>query len=235
MRRYHFPCRFVLFLLGLAYLGQQKHVSLVLGWTTNNIPVLGRIRKDYLALTRRVTARHILLPPNARELALALKQRIRQQCLQENDNDDNDKNAYPFVVDVFAKAAEKYSRDDTTNFRGGLLGELVPQGYCRDAVLDRACFTVRLGEIEGPIETDYGYHLLLVEERTNCPKLDGENTKLVPCEKHGLGEVIPSPQVGQVDFDTMLRDQVLFWVGACFAGGLVAEVAANLGNTLTGT
>jgi hypothetical protein len=32
------------------------------------------------------------------------------------------------VIDAFEEAAKKYSRDESTNFRGGLIGELVPQG-----------------------------------------------------------------------------------------------------------
>mmetsp|Transcript_5809 Transcript_5809/g.11359 ORF Transcript_5809/g.11359 Transcript_5809/m.11359 type:complete len:217 (-) Transcript_5809:20-670(-) len=191
------------------------------------VPGVERVQNDFLALTRRVTARHILLPPN-REVALALKAKIRQQCTEIRPETGQ----YPYVVDIFAKAAEKYSRDETTNHRGGLLGEMVPQGFCRDPVLDRACFEVTMGEIQGPIETDYGYHLLLVEERTNCPKLDGPNTKLVPCEKHGLGKVVPSQQEGKIDFSKLLWDQVVFWLAACVAGGVVAELSASLGNSL---
>ena len=191
---------------------------------------LDRVQKDFAALTRRVTARHILLPPNGQEVALALKQKIRQQCCEVRPETGN----YPYIVDVFAKVAAKYSRDDTTNQRGGLLGELVPQGYCRDPVLDRACFEVPIGEIQGPIQSNCGWHLVLIEERTNCPKLDGPNTKLVPCARHGLGTVVPSAQEGQVDMTTLLKDQALFWLGACLAGGVVAEVAASLGNSLTG-
>ena len=45
---------------------------------------------------------------------------------------------------------------------------LVPQGYCRAKELDRACFEV----------SDYGFHLLLVVERTNCRQIDGGCTKI---------------------------------------------------------
>ena len=182
---------------------------------------LDKVQKDLNALTRRVTTRHILLPPND-EVALALKQKIRTQS-KENDR---------FVVDVFEEAAKKYSQDDTTNYRGGLLGELVPQGFCRSVELDRACFEVRLGVIEGPIETDYGYHLLLVSERTNCPKLDGRNTKLVRGNKSGLGTLVESEQVGKVNIAKFAVDQVTFWLVACVAGGIVAELAAQVGTNL---
>ena len=198
---------------------------------------LDRVRHDFLALTRRVTARHILLP--SEQVAVALRQRMRQVCLEEqrrqlSQDDDNDgKSHYPFVGDVFASAARKYSRDIRTAPNGGLVGELVAQGHGRcPAVLDQACFSVPVGEIVGPIASSEGWHLLLVYERTNCPQLDGRHTKLVPCNHHGLGQVIPSPrQEGQVDVTTLVRDQALFWVGTLVAGGLVAELSANLANS----
>jgi peptidyl-prolyl cis-trans isomerase C len=183
-----------------------------------------RVKNDLLALTRRVTARHILLPPN-REVALTLKQKIRTQCMESNR----------FIVDVFEEAARKYSQDEATSSRGGLIGELVPQGFCRSPELDRACFEVTLGEIEGPIETSYGYHLLLVSERTNCPKLDGPKTKLVPGGSiHGgvFGTLIESDQAGKVNVAKFVVDQISFWLAAFVAGGMLAEIAAQIGSSL---
>ena len=75
-----------------------------------------KVQKDYASLTRRVTARHILVSDE--KIAQVLKQKIRNECIEKE----------LFVIDTFEEAAKKYSRDDTTNFRGGLLGELVPQG-----------------------------------------------------------------------------------------------------------
>ena len=178
-------------------------------------PMADRVRNDFLALTRRVTARHILLPKNE-DVALALKQKIRTKVKEGI-----------FVIDAFEQAAMKFSRDDTTNYRGGLLGELVPQGYCRSPELDAACFRVRLGQIEGPIESTFGYHLLLVSERTNCPKLDGTYTKLVP-GKGGQGELVRSKQVGRVDVTEMVKDQTMFLASIFVAGGILAEVVASL-------
>ena len=182
---------------------------------------LDKIQNDFNALTRRVSARHILLPPNT-DVALALKQRIRTQSSESGQ----------FVLDVFEEAAKKYSRDETTNFRGGLLGELVPQGYCQNAELDRACFEVRLGEIEGPIKTKSGYHLLLVSERTNCPKLDGVKTKLVSDGKSWRGELVESEQVGKVNLAEFAKEQLRFWLIASVVGGIVAELAVQVARIL---
>ena len=131
--------------------------------------IMKKIVNDYQALTRRVTAYHILLPPNSEDACLELKRNMLKRVEQEGQ----------FLVDVMEDAAKKFSRDDTTNQRGGLLGELLPQGACPSAILDRACFEVPLGSLQGPITSEFGIHILLVTERTNCPKLDGTKTKLV--------------------------------------------------------
>lgn len=176
-----------------------------------------KVQKDLAALTRRVTARHILVANE--EIALALKRKIRDECA--------DKELY--VVDVFEQAAQKYSQDETTNQRGGLLGELVPQGYCRSPQLDQYCFQVPLGSLEGPLESEYGYHLVLVTERTNCPKLDGSQTKLIQTASGDVfGTLVASQQVGQVNISELLVNQAGFWFLTLLAGGIVAELAEKL-------
>lgn len=189
-------------------------------WTGSRAFVGGafkKVQKDFQALTRRVTARHILV--SNEEVAMALKRKIRDECIDKNE----------FVVDVFEEAAKKYSQDETTKTRGGLLGELVAQGYCTSAVLDHACFQVPLGQLEGPLKSEFGYHLLLVTERTNCPKLDGEFTKLYQQSSNEVfGALGPSENTGRINFSDFLIDQTKFWVLVFFAGGLVAELAEKI-------
>lgn len=179
------------------------------------------IARDFNALTRKVTAHHILLPKSD-EVALSLKQSIRNKV---NPPKGSDKEPI-YIVDAFSAAAERYSRDEETAVRGGLLGTLAPQGYCRAKELDAACFQVPLGEVCGPIESEYGYHLLLVTERTNCPKLDGQNTRISRALDESVllegSDIQESRQVGMILFQ-----QVGFWLGASFAGGIVAELAAK--------
>lgn len=185
------------------------------------VAFIGVIARDFNALTRKVTAHHILLPKSD-EVALSLKQSIRNRV---NPPKGSDKEPI-YIVDAFSAAAERYSRDEETAVRGGLLGTLAPQGYCRAKELDAACFQVPLGEVCGPIESDYGYHLLLVTERTNCPKLDGQNTRISRALDESVllegSNIQESRQVGMVLFQ-----QVGFWLGASFAGGIVAELAAK--------
>lgn len=187
------------------------------------------IKRDFQALTRRVTAYHILLPKSD-EVALKLKQSIRNKAYAKRGKDDMQIQQPMYIVDAFNEAATKYSRCKDTASDGGLLGTLVPQGYCLAPELDRACFEVQLGEVSGPIESDFGYHLLLVEERTNCPKLDGSYTRIV----RGGG-----PDGTDIEFKSSASNdenqdifiialqQIGFWIGVSFAGGIVAEIAAK--------
>jgi len=176
-----------------------------------------RVQKDYLSLTRRVTARHILVPDE--KVAMVLKQKIRDECVDKQ----------LFVIDAFEEAAKKYSRDDTTNYRGGLLGERVPQGYCRSSQLDKYCFSLSLGEVVGPVETDYGYHLILVSERTNCPNLDGDNTFMMQTRGDDVfGTLREGKQFGKPNIPQLFVDQLGFWSLTLVAGGICAELSQKL-------
>jgi len=186
------------------------------------------IARDYQALTRKVTAHHILLP-RSDDVALALKQSLRNQIAPSKDSA-----ASPaYIVDAFSAAATRYSRDEDTAARGGLLGTLVPQGYCRAPELDAACFQVPLGEICGPIKTEYGYHLLLVVERTNCPKLDGPYTRITR-GADGTSKVFEGKTKGEEGDQAaqFALQQVGFWAGVTLAGGVLAEVAAKAADVI---
>ena len=64
---------------------------------------------------------------------------------------------------AFAEAAKKYSQDPGSANNGGDLGffgrkEMVPE-------FDKAAFELPLNQISEPIKTQYGYHLIIVDER----------------------------------------------------------------------
>lgn len=198
------------------------HFTLALASFQNPIDIVTR---DFDALTRKVTAHHILLPPSM-DVALALKQRIRNKVSNDSES--------MYIVDAFSSAAMKYSRDEETAINGGLLGTLVPQGYCRAKELDKACFEVPLGEICGPIESEYGYHLLLVVERTNCKRLDGQYTKISRSPVDGTSKVFmgDNDKEGSEQMVKLVIQQLGFWIGVSFAGGVVAEMAAKASNVI---
>ena len=139
---------------------------------------LNRVKKDWAALNMRSTTRHLMRPLTTlgREQCVAIK-----AALRESDQ---------FVVDAFIEACAQHSSDSGTASNGGLLGELLPQGAIAEtwgrqrggenaAALDRACFTAPLGTVYGPLESDYGWHLVLVEQRVGC-RFDDGMVKIVP-------------------------------------------------------
>ena len=63
----------------------------------------------------------------------------------------------------FGKLAKKYSEDPGTKENGGLLenfdrGQTVPE-------FDKISFSLPIGEISGPVETEFGYHIIKIIER----------------------------------------------------------------------
>jgi hypothetical protein len=85
--------------------------------------------------------------------------------------------------------------------------------------------------VEGPIHTEYGTHLLLVTERTNCPKLDGTKTKLVQesddSNKAILIQSGSSHSEGNVDIPFVIG-QIALWMFVLIAGGILAELMSLL-------
>ena len=186
--------------------------------------MLQQVQRDWAALNMRSTTRHIMLPlsEDGRTDCLKLKLALRKATEKGI-----------FIVDAFAASAVDYSRDADTAANGGLLGDLLPQGAVRSPALDRACFTCPLGRVAGPIESEFGWHLILVCERTGCrfdegmtrcvaePLPDGEGVRSVVCPSE-------SPTNMPKEFSETAPGIVLLWGAVAISGGLLAEVAALL-------
>lgn len=67
----------------------------------------------------------------------------------------------------FAAAAQKFSQDPTTNVSGGDLGYSLKGQLL--AELDQVVFTLKAGEISDPVKSQFGWHLVSVEERRMRP------------------------------------------------------------------
>lgn len=102
----------------------------------------------------RVRARHILLrhssEASAEELAVLKRkiEAIRERIVKGED---------------FAKVATEESEDPGTKQQGGDLGfftheQMVPE-------FAKAAFALAVGEVSQPVETNFGYHLIRVEEK----------------------------------------------------------------------
>lgn len=190
---------------------------------------LQRIRKDYMALSVRASPRHVMRPRTDDG---------RRQCAAIAAKIANATRSGEFVVDVFESAARKYSVDDTTASNGGLLGERIPQGTIRSKALDRHCFTAELGQVEGPYESEFGWHLVLVPERLNCFKDDGyTRIEPRPMVEGGAEGLVRSVRVRGEDTEQAMADEAAAKTLQTLAAslllcGFVAEGAAALGSAL---
>ena len=90
----------------------------------------------------RASARHILV--DSEEKCLALKQEI------EDGND-------------FAEVAKAHSSCPSGR-QGGDLGSFGPGQMVPE--FDKVVFSAELNQVQGPVKTQFGYHLLEVTERT---------------------------------------------------------------------
>lgn len=77
------------------------------------------------------------------------------------------KEAYDFMVAIragadFAKLASQVSMDEATKERGGELG-LMARGMLQPDI-EKVVFSLKTGEVGGPVKTPLGFHLLKAEE-----------------------------------------------------------------------
>lgn len=131
--------------------------------------------KDLLSGTQ-VRASHVLLTvdPNA---TAAQKDKVRKQ-LQGIKGEIEAKKL------TFADAANKYSQDPANTQQvdkqtvkaGGDIGYFgLKSGIVEE--FGHAAFALKPGQISDPVETPYGYHLILVTDRKEGPKVDFEQNK----------------------------------------------------------
>ncbi len=101
--------------------------------------------RERYAVPAEVCAKHILVP----ELAAAEAVIERLEAGED-----------------FAEVAAEVSTDTGSAARGGELGCL-PQGATVPA-FDEAAFGAEIGALTGPVQTQFGYHLLVVDERIDA-------------------------------------------------------------------
>lgn len=109
--------------------------------------VLARITNVREAANPLVRARHILLPVGSDAAASALKARITSGAIS------------------FANAARQSSQDESNKASGGDLG-----WFGRGRMVgefEDAAFSAPVGTVVGPVETQFGVHLILVEAKSN--------------------------------------------------------------------
>lgn len=108
--------------------------------------VLARITGVRDAASPLVHARHVLLPAGQTRQAEELKARLESGQI------------------TFAQAARQYSTDESNKARGGDLGWFARGRMV--AQFDEAVFAAPTGRVVGPVQTEFGLHLVLVEGRS---------------------------------------------------------------------
>jgi foldase protein PrsA len=110
--------------------------------------------KDSLGEAEQVKASHILVEDE--ETAKEIKQKL-------GDGAD------------FAELAKEYSTDEGSKENGGELG-FFPRGTMVTEFEDVA-FSLPINEISEPVKSDYGYHIIKVEEKKEAKEADFDDSK----------------------------------------------------------
>ena len=100
----------------------------------------------------KVLARHILIRTETTDLD-------KKKTYDIINNIKNDITSF----DDFYKAAANFSDDKTSNSSGGFLG-MIDLEYYQVPELKKEISTIKTKTISNPIETDFGYHLIWVDE-----------------------------------------------------------------------
>ena len=181
-----------------------------------------RIYMDWVALNARSTTRHIMRPLSVEGKAdcMRLKQELREEARSGT-----------FVVDAFAAAASANSLDKESCENGGIIGRRLKQGECREPELDKASFCSPIGQIDGPIRTGLGYHLVLVEERLGLEMHDSGMARVVPQPSEaGVRSVLapPDPDEASDLLDpSAIANLVLSALAVTVGGQIIANVASS--------
>ncbi|WP_461208696.1 peptidylprolyl isomerase [Desulfocurvus sp. DL9XJH121] len=88
------------------------------------------------------SARHILV--DTEEACLDLKKRIEEGASFED------------VAREYSKCPSGRSGGDLGVFQPGMMVE----------AFDKVCFSEEVGKVHGPVQTQFGYHLILITERS---------------------------------------------------------------------
>lgn len=131
-------------------------------------------RKESLNKPEEVTAKHILLLTQGKDEAVVKTEieKIAKEVTPSN----------------FSKLADKYTEDPSGKGKGGDLGSfgrgrMVPE-------FEKVAFSQKPGTVSSPVKTTYGYHLILVERKT-----EGSVAKLEDFKEKFAREILQKDKV----------------------------------------
>ena len=123
--------------------------------------------------TTKATASHILIKGGA-EAANKLDDIKLDLMGNTNTDDDEDDTTYSAstLLSKFSQAASKYS-DCPSASKGGSLGSFRPGQMVKE--FDTVVFNEPIGTIHGPIQTQFGYHLIYIQSRSDWNEMKKMN------------------------------------------------------------
>ncbi|WP_260631515.1 peptidylprolyl isomerase [Neobacillus niacini] len=136
------------------YLTMRKLIEPQIEISDEEIKTYFDENKDSLGEAEQVKASHILVEDEA--VAKEVKQKL-------TDGAD------------FAELAKEYSTDEGSKENGGELG-FFPRGTMVTE-FDDAAFSLPINEISDPVKSDYGYHIIKVEEKKEAKEANFEDSK----------------------------------------------------------
>jgi len=138
--------------------------------TDDNLKKYVAANKDVFNQTQ-VKASHIVLLVPA-DAPAAEKEKVKQKILAIKRDIDSGKM-------TFADAANKYSEDSANKSspNGGDIGYFPRRAYTEE--FTSAAFALPKGKVSDPVESPYGYHLILVTDRKEGQPIDFEAKKLL--------------------------------------------------------
>jgi parvulin-like peptidyl-prolyl isomerase len=120
--------------------------------------------EDIVRAYEQVEASHILIEPVGEEKNFELAKALAEKVIAEIKGGKS-----------FADAAKTYSADPGSKDNGGSLGY-----FTRDMMVKEfsdAAFALNVGEISGPVKSDYGYHVIKVTGKKVASGEDFESQK----------------------------------------------------------
>ncbi len=97
----------------------------------------------------------------------------------------------------FAQLAKEYSKDSSTADNGGELGFFKRGDMVKE--FEDAAFGMKVGDISAPVKTDYGYHIIKIDEIQEAQQPDYEQSK--DKVKNTIFE-----QKAQTEYDSWLQE-----------------------------
>jgi len=113
--------------------------------TEEEIKLYFDTNKDSLGVAEEVKASHILVATE--ELANEVKTKIA-------------------AGEDFADLAKQYSTDESTKELGGNLDFFAKGDMVQE--FEDVAFTLKVGQVSDPVKTDYGYHIIKIEDKTEA-------------------------------------------------------------------